>query len=225
MLLNYDHNGLASGNHLVEATLHGLYEVIERHSMACLTQGGLRLPRGESRVVDLSTLPPGPLADLWDRLRKAGIGLTLIRVESIAPVYTFMAVLVDPASPFACSAVNTGHGSHLSPKVAALRAITEAAQSRLTFIHGSREDLRPESYIFDASHQRLRTFFENQRGELDWNAVADHSSLDLQASLEDVIKGLQTAGYPRIYRVNMTHSRFGIPIVKILVPGLAVMKY
>src|SRR5262249_20967347 len=32
-------NGLASGNHLVEATLHGLYEVIERDAMARLVEG------------------------------------------------------------------------------------------------------------------------------------------------------------------------------------------
>lgn len=225
MLLNYDHNGLASGNHIVEATLHGLYEVIERHSMALLTRGGLSLPRGESRVIDLGTLPLGPLTELRDCLRKAEVGLTLIRVESVAPVYTFMAVLVDPASPFACSAVNTGHGSHLSPMVAALRAITEAAQSRLTFIHGSREDLRPESYVFDEAHQRLRVFFESRRGDLSWDAIVDHSSGDLHQDFESVIAGLNAAGYTRISRVDMTNSKFQIPIVKVLVPGLAVMKY
>jgi ribosomal protein S12 methylthiotransferase accessory factor len=225
MLLNYDHNGLASGNHIVEATLHGLYEVIERHSMARLTRGGLSLPRGESRVINLGSLTSAPLMELRDCLRKAEVGLTLVRVESVGPVHTFLAVLVDPASPFACSAVNMGHGSHLSPDVAALRAITEAAQSRLTFIHGSREDLRPESYIFDEAHQRLRAFFATRRGDLNWHAIADHSSGDLQQDLETTIEGLNAAGYSRIYRLNMTNSRFAIPIVKVFVPGLAVMAY
>ena len=39
-----------------------------------------------------------------------------------------------------------GYGTHLSVSVAPTRAITEAAQSRLTFIHGSREDLEQEGY-------------------------------------------------------------------------------
>ena len=225
MLLNWDSNGLASGNHIVEATLHALYEVIERDAMARLTSGGLILPCGESRAVDLDTLPSGPLTLLRDRLRRAEVSLILIRVESLVPVSTFCAVLVDPLSLFACSCVNIGHGSHLSPTVAALRAVTEAAQSRLTFIHGSREDLKRDSYKFDETHRRLRAFFEGQHGDLPWNEIADHSSGDLCQDFETVLKGLCAAGYSRIYRVDLTNSRFGIPVVKVLVPGLLSMAF
>ena len=225
MLLNGDSNGLASGNHLVEATLHALYEVIERDAIARLTNRGCVLPCGESRAVDLDTLPPGPLSLLRDRLRMAEVSLTLIKVESVFPVTTFWAVLIDPLSPFACSYVSSGHGSHLSPTVAALRAVTEAAQSRLTFIHGSREDLKRDFYEFDETHQRLSAFFEGQRGDLPWNEIADHSSGDLCQDFETVLKGLCDAGYTRIYRIDMTNSRFGIPVVKMLVPGLLAMAF
>ena len=140
MLADYSTNGLASGNHPVEATLHALYEVIERDAMAGLLRGGLTLPRGESRVVDLDTLPAGPLASLRDRLARAGIAVTLVRVASSVPERTFWAAFVDPDSPAACTSVNIGHGTHLNPTVAAIRAITEVAGARLTFIHGARED-------------------------------------------------------------------------------------
>ena len=225
MLLNGDSNGLASGNHIVEATLHALYEVIERDAIARLTNGGCVLPCGESRAVDLETLPSGPLSLLRDRLRMAEVSLILIRVDSVAPVTTFWAVLVDPLSPFACSYVSSGHGSHLNPTVAALRAVTEAAQSRLTFIHGSREDLQRDFYEFDETHQRLRAFFEGQRGDLSWNDIADHSSGDLGPDFETVLSGLCDAGYSRMYRIDMTNKRFGIPVVKVLVPGLLSMAF
>jgi ribosomal protein S12 methylthiotransferase accessory factor len=225
MLLNGDSNGLASGNHIVEATLHGLYEVIERDAIGRLTNGGLILPSGKSRFVDLNTLPLGPLTMLRARLQRAEVSLKLIRVESLAPISTFWAVLADPQSPFACTYVNFGHGSHLSPTVAALRAITEAAQSRLTFIHGSREDLKHDSYEFDETHRRVRAFFEGQHGDLPWNEIVDHSSGDLCQDLETVLEGLDAAGYTRIYRVDMTNSRFGIPVVKVLVPGLRSMGF
>jgi ribosomal protein S12 methylthiotransferase accessory factor len=224
-LLPWDTNGLASGNHLVEATLHALYEVIERHAMARLTRGGLSLLRVASRIVNLATVPQGPLAVLRDRLLPAGVSLTLIRVESVIPVCTFWAVLVDPASPFACSCVNSGHGSHLSPEVAAIRAVTEAAQARLTFIHGSREDLRGESYDFDPAHRRLRAFFENRRGDLAWNITDDHSSVNLFEDLGTVVKALRAAGYNRIFRVDMTNPRLAVPVVKVLVPGLAPLLF
>jgi ribosomal protein S12 methylthiotransferase accessory factor len=220
MLMQFSTNGLASGNHRIEATLHALYEVIERDAVSRLKSGGLSLPRGESRVVDLDTVPGGPVALLRDQLRRAAVELVLIRVESIAPISTFWAVLLDPASPFACSYVNMGHGSHLSPTIAAVRAITEAAQSRLTYIHGSREDLWEESFEFNDAHTRLYLFFARQRGELCWGSIRDGASGDLAQDLEMVITGLKSAGHNRIYRIDLTTARFDIPVVKVLVPGL-----
>ena len=225
MLLNGDSNGLASGNHIVEATLHGLYEVIERDAIARVASGGLVLPSGQSRFVDFDSLPSGPVKLLRARLLKAEVSLRLIRVETWAPVSTFWAVLIDPQSPFACTSVNFGQGSHLSPTVAAVRAITEAAQSRLTFIHGSREDLRGDSYEFGETHRRVRAFFEGQPGDLPWSELADHSSGDLSQDLETVLNGLCAAGFSRIYRVDLTNQRFGIPVVKVLVPGLHSMNF
>ena len=43
-------------------------------------------------------------------------------------------VLKDPAL------LTLGVGTHLDPEVAAIRALTEVAQSRATQIHGTRED-------------------------------------------------------------------------------------
>ena len=111
-----------------------------------------------------------------------------------------------------------GHGSHLSPTVAAIRAITEAAQSRLTFIQGSREDLWEESYQFGETHTRVYSFFERQRGDLSWDNIADHASGDLLQDLETVVSGLASAGYTRVYRIELTSARFGIPVVKVTGP-------
>lgn len=222
-LIVHSTNGLASGNHLVEATLHALYEAIERDAVTRLSRGGLSLPCGRSRVVDLDTLPRGPVAALRDRIRAASVSLYLVRVDSIAPVVTFWAVLIDPASPFACSKINMGHGSHLSGVIAATRAITEAAQSRLTFIHGAREDLAAESYTFTDAHERLQHFFQCQRGELDWCEITESASGDLATDLDRVLAGLGSAGYRRCYRIDLTQPRFEIPVVKVMVPGLQYM--
>jgi len=58
MLLRGDSNGLASGNHIVEATLHALYEVIERDAIARMTSGGLVLVKGQRR-----STPVGGVSD------------------------------------------------------------------------------------------------------------------------------------------------------------------
>jgi ribosomal protein S12 methylthiotransferase accessory factor len=177
------------------------------------------LPKGESRVVDLASLPQGPLRALRDRLAAAGVALVLIRVESIAPVSTYWAVILDPASHFACSRVNMGHGSHLDPTIAATRAITEAAQSRLTFIHGAREDLAEDSYVPTPAHERLAAFFGSRKADLAFPAT-DRSTGDLAEDLRRVLAGLAAAGFDRVYRVELTQKRFGIPVAKVVAPGL-----
>jgi len=218
-------NGLASGNHLVEATLHALYEVVERDAVSRLSRGGLSLPSGQSRVVDLDSLPPGAVADLRDRIRRAGATLVVIHAETIAPLHAFWAVLVDPASPFPCTSVNMGHGCHLSPEVAAIRAVTEAAQSRLTFIHGSREDLSWSAYQPNAAHDRLRDFFLRQVPDLRWSALTDSASGDLSRDLDTVLDALRRAGHTRVLRVDLTQPQFGIPVVKVAVPGLSALAW
>ncbi|MBF0335927.1 MAG: YcaO-like family protein [Alphaproteobacteria bacterium] len=214
-------NGLASGNHIVEATLHALYELIERDAVTRLGRGGLRLPKGLSRLIDLGGLPEGPVAGLRDRLTAAGVELVLIRVETLAPVTTMWAVLLDPDAQHACSRVNMGQGSHLSPTIAATRAITEAAQSRLTFIHGAREDLSADSYRFTPAHARLVGFFQGRRGDLAWSDLPDHSSGDLGRDLALVLGGLAAAGFGQVLRIDLTRRDPGIPVVKLVVPGFA----
>jgi len=77
-----------------------------------------------------------------------------------------------------------------------------------------------ESYQFCEAHARLRIFFEQQRGELDWDPLHDHASGELLRDLETVVSALKSAGHSRIYRIEMTDPRFAIPVVKVLVPGL-----
>ena len=126
--------------------MHALYELIERDAISRLcAEGRIRLDPQSCRCVDLDTLVEGPVKDLISALVKVDITLKLIWVKSSIAVHTFWAVLLDRTPLAHCSTVNVGYGTHLSPEVAATRAITEAAQSRLTFIHGAREDLHEQT--------------------------------------------------------------------------------
>ncbi|BAI74505.1 hypothetical protein AZL_a09740 (plasmid) [Azospirillum sp. B510] len=216
-------NGLASGNHIVEATLHALYELIERDAVTRFSRAGLRKSVDGACMVDLRRLPPGPVAELAGRVAAAGVELVLIRVASTGPATTMWAVFLDPLADQACSRVNMGYGCHLSPTVAAVRAITEAAQSRLTYIHGAREDLSADSYILTPAHERLARFFTGRRGELAWDELPDRSSGDLGRDLDLVLSGLAGAGFGRVLRVDLTRAAVGVPVVKLIVPGLAYL--
>lgn len=214
-------NGLASGNELTEATLHALYELIERDAISRLRVGGrIRLDPQCCECVDLDTLVEGPVRGLISALVKADIMPKLIWVKSSIDVHTFWAVLLDRTPLAHCSTVNVGYGTHLSPEVAATRAITEAAQSRLTYIHGAREDLQEQSYSSDRAQASLFAVFDRLEGTAAWGSLKDRSSDDLREDYQFVVDSLAEAGYRRIYRVDLTRSPFHLPVVKVLVPGL-----
>jgi ribosomal protein S12 methylthiotransferase accessory factor len=214
-------NGLASGNELTEATLHALYELIERDAISRLCAGGrIRLDPSCCRCVDLDTLVEGPARGLISDLVKADITPKLFWVKSGIPVHTFWTVLLDRAPLGYCSTVNVGYGTHVCPEVAAIRAITEAAQSRLTFIHGAREDLHDQTYSSDRAQATLFSVFDRLEGAADWGSFRDRSSDNLHEDYGFVVDALAEAGYRKIYRVNLTRPPFQLPVVKVLVPGL-----
>jgi ribosomal protein S12 methylthiotransferase accessory factor len=210
------YNGLASGNHIVEASLHAIYELIERASLAGLSQGAYA-DFSPCNVIDVDTIDDASIASLHERILRAGLEVVLLRVPSNSAALTFMAILIDPA-PFAnVSRVNVGSGTHLSPAVAAIRAITEAAQSRLTFIHGSREDLTEDAYR--SPHDVAYSYFCDLEPDTTWNDLEDRSSEDMLADYERLIAEFRR-GRQSIYRVNLSRDIAGISVVKIVMPGV-----
>ncbi|MEV0155855.1 YcaO-like family protein [Micromonospora sp. NPDC050686] len=131
-------NGLASGNTLPEATIHALLEVIERYS----TAGMAHTPIRQRRVVELSTLPDCWSRDLIEHLRATGFWVEVVDCSTVpaAPAFAVFLWRSDMPSLYA------GAGSHLLPEVALQRALTEAIQSRMSVISGTREDIGSVSY-------------------------------------------------------------------------------
>lgn len=219
ILYNLTTNGLASGNHLLEATLHALYEVIERDAISRLSvKGTLNFSETRCRFINLKTLRNGPVRELSEMLTAAEIKLVLIWLKSCIPIHSFMAVLLDPKPFSQSSMVNVGYGTHLSVSVAATRAITEAAQSRLTFIHGSREDLEPEAYL--GAHHKIYSFFDRIEAKSHLGSLKEMAEDDLTLDYACVLQSLSAGGYKNIFRVNMTRRPFNIPVAKVFVCGL-----
>jgi ribosomal protein S12 methylthiotransferase accessory factor len=127
--------GLASGNTDAEATLHALYEIVERDALTQLQDPGA------TDQLDLDTLS-GPAHGLAQRIHAAGCWLELLQVRSRFSIPVMVAHLWSPSLPVVCS----GSGAHHDPATAMVRALTEAAQTRLACITGTRDDLTPDLY-------------------------------------------------------------------------------
>ncbi|MFF3516729.1 YcaO-like family protein [Streptomyces sp. NPDC002573] len=136
-LLRATSTGLACGNSRDEALLHALYEVVERDVL--YRDGALG---GRHRtLIDPRTVDDPYACEVLDRLLSAGMALELALVDGPYGLPVCVAYLWSED----LSTVFAGGGCHTSPHIAATRALTEAAQSRLAAIAGTRDDL-PSDY-------------------------------------------------------------------------------
>jgi thioglycine synthase len=131
-LLRTGTNGLASGNTLEEAIFHAQMEVIERDAGSIAEATRSTGPRIEG-------VTEGLAADLLERFRAADVEVHLKNITSDIGIPTIAATSDDPVLKDP-TLLTLGMGSHTNREIAVLRALTEVAQSRLTQIHGARED-------------------------------------------------------------------------------------
>ena len=126
--------GLAAGNTLSEACLHGLCEVIERDAFA-LWQLGSAADRAR-RAFDPRQSPDGAVGELLAAFEAARLDVSFWDMTSDLRVPAFYCEIDDRRGrpPFLGFG---GLGCHPCVSIALTRALTEAAQSRLTFIVGS----------------------------------------------------------------------------------------
>jgi ribosomal protein S12 methylthiotransferase accessory factor len=111
-------------------------------------------------------------------------------------------------------------GCHPDRNVALLRALTEAAQSRLGFISGARDD--PASWDYPAGTDQEARPGADLAGDAvrDFTTVPafDGDSFDADVAWE--LAALRSAGIGEVIAVDLTHEDFGIPVVRVIVPGL-----
>lgn len=132
-------NGLASGNTRAEAIVHALYELIERETVSDLADRDEQAPER----IEPSTVDDPHAAALLQRLTAAGLWYELWHLPGRFGVPVMCCYLWREDQP---TLEVAGSGAHLDPAVALARAVTEAAQTRLTQITGSREDIHPAAY-------------------------------------------------------------------------------
>ncbi|NZD65309.1 YcaO-like family protein [Rhizobium sp. WYCCWR 11290] len=219
-------DGLASGNTPSEAVLHGLCELVERDAWA-LTQ--LKSPERlkESRI-DPASFGDAVIDVMTDRISRAGMKLLLLDMTTDIGVPAFLAVImpgnlsdrVDARWSHVCG----GCGCHPDPVRAALRAITEAAQSRLTAIAGSRDDFSPRIYQrFDksAAMQQVVELCEGD-GRMRSFQARDRRPATIQDTIGDIAGRLAATGIEQIVVVPFPHRALPVSVVRVIVPGLEV---
>ncbi|HVW91274.1 MAG TPA: YcaO-like family protein [Devosia sp.] len=210
-------NGLASGNTEPEAIFHALCELVERDasSLAALASDEA-LRRTQIRPEDFRD---PVIDDLLARIRNAGCALTLFDLTTNLGVPVIQAVIFDDvAETQRHFDLSSGVGCHPVAIRAALRAITEAAQTRLTNIAGSRDDFHPAEYRFglDPSLLVYRGSIAASRPVTPGCALGS-SAATLSAFLAE---RLLARKINEVVVVPLGGERYGSAVVKVLAPRL-----
>lgn len=215
-------NGLASGNTHLEATVHAVCELIERDAYAVWHHASLE--ERAVRRLDLDSVTDPVCASLIGRLADAGLIVAVWDITTDVGVAAFhCTVLPRRTDMFRPLYPSSGLGCHPDRHVALARALSEAAQSRLTRISSSRDDVPRSDYELTRNPDlideiRARLLLEQSARRLD--DVPTFGAPTFAEDLGWILAQLESAGFDRTVIVDLTHRSIGIPVVRAVVPGL-----
>ncbi|MCC7553581.1 MAG: YcaO-related McrA-glycine thioamidation protein [Methanobacteriaceae archaeon] len=211
-------NGLASGNNLEEAILHGIFEVIERDAWSIF-----ELTKKNKKEINKSTITSHLVNDLLDKFNSESIDIKILDITADLDIPTVAAIsddtlLKDPAL------LTIGVGTHLNPEIAILRALTEVAQSRATQIHGAREDTVRADFMRKAGYKRMKKinkhYFEKEDKLINFQKLKNKSKSSIKEDILRCIKEVKKVNIDNIFFTELTRKEIGVPVVRVVIPEL-----
>ena len=218
-------NGLASGNSLLEATIQALLELIERDIWS------FEFVRGASKLVEAASLPDN-VREIVERAERNGLQFKIRTIPNDYGMPFFAAFLFDLNNP-SRKTFNGGWACDLDRDRALVRAVTEAAQSRVAFIHGGRKvpTSRAAGVALDVQEREAKLVRQHMAGVSDAQqqmSMTDTPDLavagTLQQKLDAVIERLRRVLQEPIYRVAFTPLESSLQVVRVVVPLMENVK-
>jgi len=212
-------NGSAAGNCIEEAILQGVLELVERDAVSLWWYNRVRRPG-----VDLESFQEPYLGRLKVFLNARGRDLWALDLTSDLGIPAFVAL--SRRTEGSTEQIMFGFGAHLDPKVGLLRAVTELNQMLVPLIETSQDEV--PTHITD-------------RETVEWLRTAKLADQPYLVPAEGPLRTYST--YPRCWTddlkedilvcksrveqcglemlvLDQTRAEIGMPVVKVLVPGL-----
>jgi ribosomal protein S12 methylthiotransferase accessory factor len=215
-------DGLASGSSADEAVLHGLCELIERDAAALMTF--MSNDELQTRAYALDEEDGPDLSAMRRAIDATGCTLNVIDMTTDIGVPAFTAIISDPvddAAHVTRYAHSGGCGCHPSHRRALEKAIVEAAQSRITRITGSRDDMPAGTYAAAEGAERqtvagMLAFARSGSGRKPPSFAFGDTPAENVALL---VERLKERGIDEMVVVPIGND-FGISVLRVIVPGL-----
>ncbi len=210
-------NGLASGNSVLEATIQALLELIERDIWS------FEFVRGASKLVEAASLPDN-VREIIERAERNGLQLRVRTIPNDYGMPFFAAFVFDLNNPTR-KTFNGGWACDLDRDRALVRAVTEAAQSRVAFIHGARKvPTAPTTNEAELVRQHMQGVSDPRQQVLLTDIPDLAVTGTLQQQLDTVIERLHRVVQQPIYRVVFTEPESPLQVVRVVVPLLENLK-
>ncbi|SCB34080.1 YcaO-like family protein [Rhizobium multihospitium] len=211
-------DGLASGNTWHEAVLHGLLERIERD--ACVLWGVSDPERRYARRIDPRSIANDEVGEMLEKISAADFDLALFDVTSDLSVASVVALLRPRGDDGSLRYVDLtmGAGTSLLPDVAVARAISEAVQSRMTFIAGARDDLVPELFSRRADPAHLQSFGVQCATKLDELPMLQAKAAP--DALDQLVKTHLQHDIDQLYAIELAPEWLPASVAKVFAPQL-----
>lgn len=217
-LFKFHTNGIASGNTMEEAVLHATFELIERDAWSIADYRNTVVPDVE---VDPDSVPGQLLA----KFAAKGVDIHLKDLTSDIGVPTIGAAADDTVSKDP-ELLTIGVGTHLNPEIAAIRAITEVAQSRATHKDGKKINAQLQRVTNEMGYERIkevnRMWYTRSERTVKLSDMKDESTDDVLKDIEVVLGKLVDAGFDSVIAVDITRPELGVPSVRMVIPFMEV---
>ncbi|MBS7257882.1 MAG: YcaO-related McrA-glycine thioamidation protein [Methanobrevibacter sp.] len=211
-------NGLASGNILEEAILHGMFEVIERDAWSIF-----ELTHKNYSQINLDTIESELINNTIEKFESNGIKIKLMDFTADIKVPTIAASADDTVTKDA-GLLTLGMGTHLDPEIAVLRALTEVAQSRATQINGAREDTVRADFAREAGYERMKRinkyYFRQEEDQVDFRDIENKSTTSINEDIEIVKNELIANDIKHILYTDLTRPELDISVVRVIIPEM-----
>ena len=211
-------NGLASGNILEEAILHGMLEVIERDAWSIF-----ELTHRNLAQIDLESIESETVNDIIEKFESEGIKIKLMDFTADVKIPTIAASADDTVTKDA-GLLTLGMGTHLDPEVAILRALTEVAQSRATQINGAREDTVRADFAREAGYERMKRinkfYFREEDEKIKLSDIENKSTSSITKDIEIVKNELIANDISKILYVDLTRPELDVSVVRVVIPEM-----
>ena len=211
-------NGLASGNSLEEAILHGMFEVIERDAWSIF-----ELTHKNYKQIDLDSIESETVNDALSKFSENDIKIKLMDFTADVNIPTIAASADDTLLKDA-GLLTLGIGTHLDPEVAVLRALTEVAQSRATQIHGAREDTVRADFARTAGYERMKRinkyYFQEEDEKIRLSDIENRSTDSITKDIDIVLEELKSNEIEHMLYYDLTRPELNVNVVRVIIPTM-----